>query len=143
MTKAASLRGAEGIERTQAEMDKSLLVFDWRRVMTTGIPLAKPPSVVRNFVYSPDPDFEGSCLQDLENWESDLSQLMVKIIAASGGGFALLSHLDTTNAALGRLIESLTTRMDISSSLLWLVFCQTENFAISPTWYESLMEQQR
>jgi len=33
-------------------------------------------------------------------------------------------------------------RADITPSLLWLVFCQTENFAISPSWYESLAGQQ-
>ena len=138
----ASLRGAEEIERTKAEMDKHLVAGDWRRVMTTVIPFAKPPTVVCNFVYSPDHDFEGNYLQDFENWEADLSQLMVTITPAGFGGFALLSHLDTANSAPRRLIESLTARTDLTSSLLWLVFCQTENFAVFPTWYESLAGEQ-
>lgn len=143
LLQAASLRGAEEIERTKAVMDKHLVAADWCRIMTTVIPFSKPPTVVCNFVYSPDHDFEGAYLQDFENWETDLSQLMVTIIPAPPGGFALLSHLDTVNAAPRRLINSLTSQADITSSLLWLVFCQTENFAISPTWYESLPQQQR
>ncbi len=139
---AASLRGAEEIERTKSHMDKYLVTGDWRRVMTTVIPFAKPPTVVCNFIYSPDYDFEGNYLQDFENWDADLSQLMVTIIPAGSGGFALLSHLDTANSAPRRLIESLTAQADVTSSLLWLVFCQTENFAISPIWYESLSGEQ-
>ena len=143
LSQAASLRGAEEIERTKAEMDKHLVGSDWRRVMTTVIPFAKRPTVVCNFVYSPDHDFEGAYLQDFENWEADLSQLMVTIIPAPPGGFALLSHLDTANAAPRRLIESLKSRVDVTSSLLWLVFCQSENFAISPAWYELLTARQK
>jgi hypothetical protein len=142
---AASLRGAEEIERAKAEMDKHLVASDWWRVRTTVIPFAKPPTVVCNFVWTPNYDFERNYLQDFENWEADLSQLMITIIPTSSGdfgGFALLSHLDTANSAPRRLIESLTTRADITSSLLWLVFCQSENFAMSPTWYESLAGDQ-
>lgn len=142
LSMAASLRGAEEIERTKAEMDKHLVAGDWRRIMTTVIPFAKPPTVVCNFIYSPDHDFEGNYLQDFENWEADLSQLMVTIIPAGSGGFALLSHLDTANSAPRRLIDSLTARADPTSSLLWLMFCQAENFAISPSWYESLAGEQ-
>ena len=143
LSKAASLRGAEEIERTKAQMDKYLVASDWRRLMTTVIPFAKPPTVVCNFIYSPDHDFEGAYLQDFEDWAADLSQLMVTIIPTHTGGYALLSHLDTVNAAPRRLVTSLIARGDVTSSLLWLVFCQTENFAISPVWYEALTEQQR
>jgi hypothetical protein len=137
--------GAEEFDRAKAEMDKHLVAGDWGRVMTTVIPFAKPPTVVCNFVLVPSHDFEGNYLQDFDNFEADLSRLMITIIPTiSGdfGGFALLSYLDTANPAPRRLIESLTTRSDITSSLLWLVFCQSENFAISPTWYESLAGDQ-
>lgn len=143
LAQAASLRGAEDIERAKAEMDKHLVGSDWRRVMTTVIPFAKTPTVVCNFTYAPDYDFEGVCLQDFENWDIDLSLLTVTIIPTPPGGYALLSHLDTANAAPRRLIQSLKSRADITSHLLWLVFCQTENFAISPVWYESLTAQEK
>ena len=139
---AASLRGAEEIERTKAAMDGLFVASEWRRVMTTVIPFAKQPTVVCNFVYSPDHDYEGNYLQDFENLEADLSQLMVTVLPAPTGGFAILTHLDTANAAPRRLIKSLAARADITSSLLWLIFCQTENFAISPDWYNSLPSQQ-
>jgi hypothetical protein len=139
------LRSAEEFDRAKAEMDKHLVAGDWGRVMTTVIPFSKPPTVVCNFLCTPRFDFEGNYLQDFSNLEDDLSRLMITIIPTiSGdfGGFALLSHLDTANSAPRRLIESLTTRADITSSLLWLVFFDAENFAISPIWYESLAADQ-
>jgi|688.fasta_scaffold371123_2 hypothetical protein len=142
LAQASSLRGAEEIERTKALMDEYLSASDWRRVMTTVIPFKKPPTVVCNFIYAPDHDFDGSYLQQYEDWETDLSHLMVTIIPAHTGGYALLSHLDTANAAPRRMIESLMAEKDLTSSLLWLVFCHTENFAISPVWYEALTEHQ-
>lgn len=143
---AASLRGAEEIERAKEKMDSHLLDGSWNRVITTVVPFAKCPTVVCSFPYSPDHDFEGRYLQDFEDLENDLSQLMVTIVPTSSGGFAgfaLLSHLDTANPAPLRLTESLVAQADLTSSLLWLVFCQTENFAISPVWYESLPDQSR
>ena len=99
LIKAASLRGAEDIERTKSEMDKYLVAGNWGRVMTTVIPFIKKPTVVCNFVYSPDYDFDGHLLQDLYDWGIDLSQLMITIIPAVTGGFALLSHRNRSRPA--------------------------------------------
>lgn len=139
---AASLRGAEDIERLKSKMDGYLVAEEWHRLTTTIIPFAKQPLVVCSFVYSPDFDFDGHYLQDFENWDSDLSQLIVTIIPGAAGGFAMFSYLDSANAAPRRLVESLIAQPDITSSLLWLLFCQTETFAIAPDWYEALTTEQ-
>lgn len=140
---AASLRGAEEMERTKVQMDDLLVARSWSRLITTVIPFQKPPNVVCSFVFSPQFDFDGNILQDFEDWETDLSQLFVTIFPTTSGGFALLSHLDTANTAPRKFIESLVTRSDITSSLLWLILLQSENFAISPDWYEGISEQER
>ncbi len=145
LAQAASLRGAEEIERTKQQMDKHLVAGDWRRIVTTVIPFSKRPTVVCNSIHAPDFDFEGNYLQEFEDWAADLSQLMVTITptpAAGFAGFALLSYLDTANPAPRRMVASLIARADITSSILWLVFYHAENFAISPVWYESLLIEQ-
>lgn len=135
---AASLRGAEDVERTKAKMDEIHLLKDWRRLCTTVVPFSSRPGLVCSFLYAPDFDFSGKYLQDFEDTSADLSHLMVTVIPGEAGGFALLSHLDTANSAPSDLIASLLAESEVTSALVWLVACQTENFALSPDWYESI-----
>ncbi len=138
---AGSLRGAEEIERLKAKMDSIFQQNDWRRLCTTIIPFADRPGLVCNFLYAPDFDFNGNDLQDFDNVDVDLSHLMITIIPSSTGSFALLSHLDTANSAPTTLVASLINQADITSALVWLVACQTENLALSPDWFDSLGQQ--
>lgn len=140
---AASLRGAEEVERLKSRLDLYLLSGDYGRIETTVLQFASPPPVAASFVYAPDFDFEGKYLQNFEGLSSDLSHLMVTLFPANGGGFLLLSHEDTANDAPRRIIASLRAQADVPSSAVWLVACQTENFAISPDWFESLSEEHR
>jgi len=138
---AASLQDAEEIERLKARLDARLLNGDYRRLVTTVFEFASPPPISASFVYAPDFTFEGEYLQDFEDFGSDLSLLMVSLFPTATGGFLLLSHEDTANAAPSRLIETLKSQDDISSSVTWFIACQTENFAISPNWFEALSEE--
>lgn len=140
---AASLCGAEEVERLKARLDSHLLNRDFGRLVTTVFEFSSSPPIAASFVYAPDFDFEGNCLQHFGDFNTDLSHLMVTLVPASGGGFLLLSHEDTANDAPRRLIESLKMQVDISSSVGWLIACQTENFAISPEWFDSLSESNR
>lgn len=140
---AASLRGAEEVERLKSRLDSHLLSCDYGRIETTVFQFSSPPPISASFVYAPDFDFEGNYLQDFEDLNTDLSHLMVTLFPALGGGLLLLSHEDTANEAPRRLIASLRAQADITSSSVWLIACQTENFAISPEWFESLSEEMR
>ncbi len=141
--KAASLKGAEEIERLKAKLDGYYLSSDWTRLATVVIPFTKLPSVICNFVYAPDFDFSGNYLQDFEDFSKDLDHLMITVLPSGSGGFALLSHLDTAGSAPRRLIESLLAAPDVTTALIWLIFGQAENIAISPDWFDSLSEAQR
>ena len=143
LAQAATLRGAEEIEATKAKMDQYYIDEAWNRVMTTVIPFSGKPTMVCNFIYQPDFDFDGEYLQDFEDLTTDLSQLMVTVIPYNGGGLALLSHLDTANAAPRKLVSSLIKQPDITSAVASLIVCQTENFAISPDWFDGLSQQER
>lgn len=140
---AASLRGAEEIERLKSRLDGHLLNGDYGRLITTVFELAFPPPISASFVFSPDFDFKGNYLQDFEDSDTDLSQLMVSLFPTSTGGFLLLSYEDTANNAPSRIVESLKAQQDFSSSVTWLIACQTENFAISPEWFEGLSDKER
>lgn len=139
-----SKRGAEEIEQFKSRMDSHLLASEWLRVKTTIVPLKKQPTIVCNFSYAPDFDFAGKYLQDFENFQNNLSPLMVTILPdAKDGGFVLLSHFDDANPAPRNMIKSLLAQDDFTSSLIWMVICYAENFAASPQWYESLPESER
>jgi len=140
---AASLRGAEEIERLKARLDSALLHRDFDRLVTTVIPFSSCPTVVTSFVYAPDHDFDGNYLQKFEDSDRDLSHLMVTILPAGSGGFLLLSHESTANSAPRKLIETYLRQDDLTSCAVWLVACQTENFALSPAWFESLPDADR
>lgn len=140
---AASLRGAEEIERLKTRLDRALLHEDFDHLATTVVPFSSPPTVVASFVYAPDFDFDGGYLQKFEDFDHDLSPLMVTIFPAASGGFLLLSHESGANSAPRKLIESYLRQKDLTSSAVWLVACQTENFALSPAWYEGLADADR
>lgn len=140
---AASLRGAEEIERFKEKLDKILLAEDWRRLITTVIPFKDSPGLVCNFVYSPDFDFEGNYLQDFLDWHTDLDHLMVTILPSNSGGYVLLSYLDTANQSPRKVITSLLNQPDITSSLVWLIASHTENLAFGPDWFDGLPEEER
>ncbi len=143
LQKAASLTGAEEIERLKARLDSYYLTQDWRRLVTTVIPFSIVPKIVCNFVYAPDFDFVGDYLQDFEDFSKDLDHLMITVLPAAGGGYALLSHLDDCGLAPRRLISSLLARPNVTTALVWLIIGQAENIAISPDWFETLSEVER
>lgn len=140
---AASLRGAEEVERLKSRLDSHLLNRDFGRLETTVVHFSSPSPIAASFVYAPDFDFHGKYLQDFEDFDTDLSHLIVTLFPALGGGLLLLSHEDTANEAPRRLIASLREKDDFTSSVVWFIACQTENFAISPEWFDSLSEKNR
>lgn len=140
---AASLRGAEEIERLKARLDKALLSKDFDHIVTTVVPFSGKPTFVTNFVYAPDFDFEGNYLQQFEDFSRDLSHLFVTLFSSPYGGFLLLAHENTADAAPRKLIQSFLAQIDKTSNTVWLILCQTENFAIAPHWWDGLSENER
>ena len=140
---AASMRGAEDIARVKARLDHYFLANDWSRLVTTVLPLDNLPSIVANFVFAPDFDFEGRYLQDFEDFSRDLEMIFVTITPAEGRGYALFSHFDTATRVPRDFISSLLHAQDLSSALLWFVLGHAENIAISPAWFDGLRDTKR
>ena len=140
----AAIHAAEEVERIKSKFDLCLQTKDFTRLRTIVIPFASKPTLTCNFVYNPDFDFAGNYLQDFKDLSTDLSQLFITILPGkSSDGFAIFSYFDTANSAPQKLVESLLSQADLTSSLIWLVACQAENFAISPDWYENLSSEQK
>ena len=139
-----SLRAAEEIEAFKTRLDGLFLSASFSRLVTTIVEFDFSVPIVATFMHTPDVDFGGKQLQDLCDIMIDAAQLVVTVIPSpSGGSFLLFTHEDTSNSAPRRFVDSFCEQGDISSCLFWLIACHTDNFAISPDWYESLSDEDR
>lgn len=140
---AASLSGAEDAEELKASFDKHLLNQAWDRVVTRAVLFPTTPTVLAAAAFQPFIDMNGQQLQDFEDLDADMSQICMSVIPTETGGAAIFSWLDSSNSAPQRFFESVVAAPDLTSSVLHAVFDNTENFAINPTWYEGLSEEEK
>ena len=138
-----SLIGANELERFKERLDRIYLTEDWSRLITHVIKFKKRPSIACSAAYSPDYDFEGNSLQDFNNVEVDLENLIVNIFPTDDGGYALFSYLDTASGVCKKMVDSILRQPNLTTALIWFLFGQFENIAISPEWYESLSEEMK
>lgn len=67
-----------------------------------------------------------------------MSQLAVSVLPIDQGGAAVFSWLDSANTAPRRFFQSVLETSDLTSSVIHAVLDNSENFALSPLWYEAL-----
>ena len=140
---AASLRGAEECEALKAKLDGYLVNSIWDRFVTHAVLFPKQPSIAACFVFQPFHDMNGRQLQDYENLEAEMSQLAISLLPLEQGGAAIFSWLDSANSAPRRFFESVLDTDNLTSSVIHVALDNSENFALSPTWYESLPQSTR
>ena len=85
----------------------------------------------------------GIQLQDYENLQAEMSYLAISLIPIEqNGGAAIFSWLDSASHAPRRFYESVLEGKNITTSvILDAVLDNSENFAISPSWYEPLPQE--
>lgn len=140
---AALLSGAEDVEGLKASFDHHLIAQAWNRIITRAILFPTLPSVLATCAFQPFVDMNGDQLQDFEDLSAQMSQICMSVIPTETGGAAIFSWLDSSNAAPERFFNSVAQGSDLTSAVIHAIFDNTENFAINPTWYESLSEQHR
>lgn len=140
---AASLAGAEDAEDLKSSFDKHLLAKGWDRVVTRAILFPTTPTTLAAASFQPFIDMNGKQLQDFEDLEADMSQICMSVIPTETGGAAIFSWLDSSNAAPQRFFDSVVNAADLTSSVLHAIFDNTENFAVSPSWYETLKDDEK
>jgi len=140
---AASLAGAEDAEELKSSFDKHLLAKAWDRVVTHAILFPTTPTVLAAGSFQPFIDMDGNQLQDFEDLEADMSQICMSVIPTETGGAAIFTWLDSSNAAPQRFFDSVVNASDLTSSVLHAIFDNTENFALNPSWYEALNDDEK
>lgn len=140
---AASLRGAEEVEALKATLDRYLISESWDRLVTRAIIFPKTPSVLATCAFQPFFDMDGQQLQDVENLEAEMSQICISVIPIEEGGATIFSWLDTSNSAPEKFFQSVVKSPDLTAATIHTVFDNTENFAISPQWYENLAKEKK
>ena len=140
---AASLRGAEEAELLKSTLDSYLVSETWSRLITRVILFPKTPTVLTTAAFQPFIDMNGKKLQEYENLKAEMSQLSISVIPVETGGAVIFSWLDTANSAPRKFYESVLKGSNLTSSVLHLIFDNIENFALNPTWYESLSSIQK
>ena len=136
-------KGAADVEALKDRLDVLLSQESFGRLITTVVEFRGPLPFTSSFSYFPDFNFEGEELQDLSDFERELSTLIVTVFSTENKGYLLMSYEDSNNMAPKALVDSFIKQGDMFSALLWFIFCNTENFALSPSWYESLEERDR
>jgi len=140
---ASSLQGAEDAEKLKNSFDNHLINQAWDRLITRAILFSSTPSVLAAAAFQPFFDMNGKQLQNFESLDAEMSQICMSIIPTETGGAAIFSWLDSSNSAPEQFFESITQATDLTASVLHSIFDNTENFAINPTWYEALTENDR
>ncbi|MGL4594237.1 MAG: hypothetical protein ACRCUY_05865 [Thermoguttaceae bacterium] len=138
---SGSNAGAEDMRLLKKKMDDLLLKRCFTKLRTTYIRFKKTPCIVCNFVYTPDMNFSDNKIQDFSLPPGKMEHLFVTLSPIENkGGYLLLSHLGNRKVSnpCRQLIESLLNQRDLCSAVARLVISRTENFAISPDWFESL-----
>ncbi len=143
MYQAASLRGAEEAETLKATLDAYLVNSLWSRLITHVILFPEPPTVLATAAFQPFFDLNGVKLQEYQDLEAEMSQISISVIPVETGGAAIFSWLDTANSAPRKYFNSILQARDITASVLHVIFDNVENFAINPSWYESLTKEQQ
>ncbi len=137
-SKYLALKSAFELEVYKSKLDDIYVTRDFSRIVTRIIEFDKTPTVVCNGNYLPDFDFEGRVIQDHGDITKDMAGVAITVLPVASGGFALFSYLDTCRYVGDRLVDSILRQPNITNALIWLMFCQFENKAMSPTWIESL-----
>jgi hypothetical protein len=140
---AASLSGAEDVEGLKTKLDGLLLNHSWDRIVTRAILFPNKPTVLAAGAFQPFFDMDGNQLQDFEDLDAEMSQVCMSVIPIDTGGAAIFSWLDSSDSAPERFFESVAKAGDLTSAVIHAIFDNTENFAISPGWYETLAESER
>ena len=143
MFQAASIRGAEEVEALKSTLDHYLLTGAWNRLITRAIIFPNLPTILATAAFQPFFDMNGTQLQDYENLEAEMSQLAISLLPLAQGGAAIFSWLDSANSAPRRFYESVLQTNDLTSSVIHAALDNSENFALSPGWYENLPQVTR
>jgi hypothetical protein len=143
LMQAGSLSGANDAEDLKSSLDHLLLQEAWDRVVTHAVLFPSTPSLLATAAYQPLFSMDGEQPQDFTDLEGDMSSFCFSLIPLETGGAAVFSWLDLSNAAPKRFFESVVGQADLTTAVMHVVLDNTENIALSPSWYENLTSDEK
>jgi hypothetical protein len=139
-------RGVEAgfldIERQKLEFDKALAERDFSRLHAYVITFDTVPQLLASGTLSPECDFDGDTLQNLDAQDARLDMITHSLIATRTGGAFVFAWLDISDEASRSLARSLDRVQNdkIANTVLRFVFEFCENHYANPDWWERLDE---
>ena len=137
---ASAEAGARDNRHWKALYDKKLLQNQYDKISSLVVEIDMPPEIMCSGVISPEFDFQGAKIQDIDDDNVLWHFVSLSLISTGRGGALVLSwHVDCDD--VGRpLAESLLQLGDAGAphGLIRLAFDNLENIFMAPDWWESL-----
>lgn len=132
--------GLADIERTKSEFDIRLLNNDRQGFHHLAVRFDRVLPIVACTAFHPEFDFAGKQLQRLGHGDADFDMVTLTVTAYEGHTVAIFGWVGDVDGPAGRLAGSFNelpeeTRAD---ALLRLLFVQTDNLFLRPSWWESI-----
>jgi len=137
-------RGLADVRGVKSVMDQQILRDNYSGWSRAVVSFRGDLSVVSTGAVTPNRDFDGKQLQDLQNFDVDIEQLPFAIVATSDGGAAVFVWRTGQMAPLA-FVESLLKKGEqrLPGLIVQFMFAYIENTYFSHRWWESLSEVAR
>ncbi len=135
------VKSIEDIEKNKQKLDMHLKKEDWGRVINNILIFNSKPTLVASSPFYPEKTITGEILQDLLNFDIELSQLVFSIIPVEQNTKTaiIISYLDTEpNNTPNMFFNSIKEAKHKKAAIIEIILNHVENFAVSPIWYEGL-----
>lgn len=107
------------------------------------ISFQRPLPVAISSVVAPFSDFDGSVIQNLKNSSVKAQYMVFNSFSSNGVGYVVFSWFRSDNV-IDVFIDSLICEgASIFNKLIVLFFGTSENLFVSPSWYDSLLSEQK
>jgi hypothetical protein len=134
---------SKSLQELQAEKDTCdgyLANHNFSNIRALILEFNSTPMIACSGLNRPFFDFTGKVLQNYADMSKDMEMLSFTLIPAAGGGLGVLAWLKKSDWVCRPFAESLDSLSNVtkSSAIVQWVFDSFENYALNPTWWDSL-----
>ncbi|HHT4259197.1 TPA: SEC-C domain-containing protein [Klebsiella variicola] len=132
------------LNHLKTSLDSILLSRQFSEIESVIFTFSGPLPIAVSSILSPDRDFDGAKIQDLNDLNVLAEQVCFNAFSSEGKGYVVFSWLGASEI-IRRFVRSLIkTPVDkVFNTLLYFFFTKAENTYSSPEWWYSLSDKQR
>lgn len=132
------------LSNLKTSLDRILLSRQFSEIESVIFTFSKPLPIAVSSILSPERDFDGTNIQDLNDLTVSAEQVCFNAFSSEGKGYIVFSWLGPS-AIIRRFIRSLikVPADRIFNTLVYFFFTKAENTYSSPEWWDSLSDKQR